>query len=190
MAQRQPQPFLNRTGNRFTNDWDGDGSLEAYEVCAGAPTGLTESEWSVSACDSLGNERVEIPDLYGESLQSALRGLEQIGLPAGARIEVNGHAGPDQVIATGPPVASEGAPGTDVDLLVNSSPRDDLWVMPSLVSRNIGLIRRFCAAHGLRLGQIHEVAYPGLSAGLVLRQYPPAGSPLSRSDIISVWVSQ
>ena len=79
---------------------------------------------------------------------------------------------------------------TDVDLLVNSSPRDELWVMPSLVSRNIGVIRRFCAAHGLRLGQIHEVAYPGLSSGLVLRQYPPAGSPLSRSDIISVWVSQ
>ena len=139
---------------------------------------------------SLGNERVEIPNLYGESLQSALRSLEQVGLPAGARIEVNGHAGPDQVIATGPPVATDVAPGTDVDLLVNASPRDELWVMPSLVSRNIGVIRRFCAAHGLRLGQIHEVTYPGLSAGLVLRQYPPAGSPLSRSDIISVWVSQ
>ena len=31
---------------------------------------------------SLGNERIEIPDLYGESLQSALRGLEQLGLPS------------------------------------------------------------------------------------------------------------
>ena len=40
---------------------------------------------------SLGNERVEIPNLYGESLQSALRSLEQVGLPAGARIEVNGQ---------------------------------------------------------------------------------------------------
>ena len=139
---------------------------------------------------SLGNERVAIPSLYGESLQSALRGLEQLNLPAGARITVDGYSGPDQVIATGPPVTTEVPPGTKVDLLINSSPHDELWVMPSLMSRNIDVIRRFCTAYGLRLGQIHEVAYPGLSAGLVLRQYPPAGSPLSRSDIISVWVSQ
>jgi len=139
---------------------------------------------------SLGNERVSIPDIYGESLQSALRGLEQLGLPVGARIGVEGLAGPDQVIATGPPMATEVPPGTAVDILVNSTPRDDLWVMPSLMSRNVSLIRRFCSAHGLRLGQVHEVSYPGLSSGLVLRQYPPAGSPLSRSDIISVWVSR
>jgi len=139
---------------------------------------------------SLGNERVAIPNLYGESLQSALRSLEQLSLPVGARVTVDGYAGPDQVIATGPPVATEVPPGTEIDLLINSSPHDELWVMPSLMSRHIGVIRRFCTAHGLRLGQIHEVAYPGVSAGLVLRQYPPAGSPLSRSDIISVWVSQ
>jgi len=139
---------------------------------------------------SLGNERVAVPDFYGESLQSALRGLETLSLPVGARIEVGGHAGPDQVIATGPPVATEVPPGTEVDILVNTNPHLDLWVMPSLLSRNVGAIRRFCSAHGLRLGQVHEVTYPGLSSGMVLRQYPPAGSPLSRSDIISVWVSQ
>jgi serine/threonine-protein kinase len=139
---------------------------------------------------SLGNERIEIPDLYGESLQSALRGLEQLGLPIGARIGVDGYAGPDQVIATGPPVATEVPPGTEVDLLINSTPRDDLWVMPSLMSRNIDVVRRFCRDHRLRLGQVHEVSYPGLGLGMVLRQYPPAGSPVSRSDIISVWVSR
>ena len=139
---------------------------------------------------SLGNERVEIPDLYGESLQSALRGLEQLTLPVGARISLDGYAGPDQVIATGPPSTTEVPPGTEIDLLINATPRDDLWVMPSLMSHNIAVIKRFCAASGLRLGQVHEVTYPGLSAGVVLRQYPAAGSPVSRSDIISVWVSR
>lgn len=139
---------------------------------------------------SLGNERVGVPDIYGESLQSALRGLDQEGLTAGARIDVYGHGGPDQVIATGPPVTTLVPPGTDVDLLINTAPREEFWVMPSLMSRNIGVVRRFCGAHALRLGQVHEVAYPGLRSGMVLRQYPPAGSPLSRSDIISVWVSR
>ena len=139
---------------------------------------------------SLGNERISVPDIHGESLQSALRGLEQLGLPVGARIRVNGHAGPDQVIASGPPRATEVPPGTEIDLLVNTTPHDQFWVMPSLKSRNVSVIRRFSSGHGLRLGQVHEVTYPGLSSGMVLRQYPPAGSPLSRSDIISVWVSR
>jgi beta-lactam-binding protein with PASTA domain len=128
--------------------------------------------------------------MHGESLQSALRALDQLGLPVGARIGIDGHGGPDQIMATGPPANSLVPPGTQVDLLINTVPREEYWVMPSLMSRHIGLVRRFCLAYALRLGQVHEVTYPGLSSGMVLRQYPPAGSPLSRSDIISVWVSQ
>lgn len=139
---------------------------------------------------SLGNERVTIPDVSGESLQSALRGLDQLGLPVGARVAVDGHGGPDQVIATGPRMATQVAPGSRVDLLINTSPREEYWVMPLLMSRSMTTVRRFCTVNGLRLGQVHEVVYPGLSSGMVLRQYPPAGSPVSRSDIISVWVSQ
>jgi serine/threonine-protein kinase len=139
---------------------------------------------------SLGSERVSVPDIRGESLQSALRGLESLGLPVGARNTVYGRGGPDQVIATGPPMATEVPPGTEIDLLVNTTPHEELWVMPSLMSQNVDLVRRFCAAHGMRLGQVHQVSYPGIAAGMVLRQYPPAGSPLSRSDIISVWVSR
>ena len=139
---------------------------------------------------SLGSERIEVPAVHGESLQSALRGLDQLGLLIGARVSVDGHGGPDQVIATGPPVATLDPPGSTVDLLINATPRDDLWVMPSLMSRQIAAVRRFCVSFGLRLGQVHEVAYPGLATGMVLRQYPPAGSPVSRSDIISVWVSR
>jgi serine/threonine-protein kinase len=139
---------------------------------------------------SLGNERVQIPNVHGESLQGAIRSLEQLGLRAGSRVVVDGHAGPDRVIATGPPVATEMPPGTDVDLLVNQTPQRELWVMPSLLSRSLASTRRFCRDSGFRLGQIHEVAYPGVARGMVLRQYPPAGSPLSRSDIISVWVSR
>jgi serine/threonine-protein kinase len=139
---------------------------------------------------SLGGERVTIPEIYGESLQSALRGLETLGLAVGARSVVVGHAGPDQVIATSPPVDADVAPGSGVDLLINTTPRDSAWVMPSLLSRDVNDIRRFCARHGLRLGQVHDVVYPGLVSGLVVRQYPPAGSPMTRSDIISLWISR
>jgi serine/threonine-protein kinase len=139
---------------------------------------------------SLGGERVEIPDISGESMQGGLRGLEQTGLGPGRRVRLNGQTGGDRILATEPPIGSEVAPATAVNLLVNVAPEHGLWVMPSLLSRSRDEVRRFCRANQLRLGQIHEVGYPGLPSGLVLRQYPPAGSPLSRGDIITIWVSR
>jgi serine/threonine-protein kinase len=145
---------------------------------------------SITVRLSLGGERVAIPDVRGESLHGSLRGLEQEGLDPGRRVQLNGQSGGDQILATEPPIGTDVAPGTAVNLLVNVAPRDDLWVMPSLLSRTGDETRQFCRANTLRLGQIHEVDYPGLAPGLVLRQYPPAGSPLTRGDIITIWVSQ
>jgi serine/threonine-protein kinase len=139
---------------------------------------------------SLGGERVEIPDIRGESLQGGLRGLEQTGLSPGRRVQLNGQSGADRILATEPPIGNEAAPNSEINLLVNVAPERELWVMPSLLSRSRDAIRSFCRNHQLRLGQIHEVSYPGLPPGLVLRQYPPAGSPLSRSDIVTIWVSK
>jgi len=145
---------------------------------------------SVTVRLSLGSERVLVPDVRGESLQGAVRGLEQASLVPGRHDEVNGQAQADQVLATDPPIGSEVAPGTVIDLLVNVTPRHALWVMPSLLSESKEQVRRFCRDHQLRLGQVHDVAYPGLPRNLVLRQYPPAGSPLSRGDIVTIWISR
>jgi serine/threonine-protein kinase len=139
---------------------------------------------------SLGGERIGIPDIHGESLHGGLRALEKVGLDPGRRSQLDGQATGDRIIATDPAVASEIAPDTEVDLLVNVSPATIVWVMPSLLSRSLEEVRPFCRGHQLRLGQVHEVEYPGLINGLVLRQYPPAGSPVSRNDIITVWVSK
>jgi len=144
----------------------------------------------VSVRVSLGSERAVVPDVRGESLPTALRQLEQVGLRPGHRVQVRGHTAADSVVATDPAIGSDVVPDTEVHLLVNVTPRRELWVMPSLLSRSLQSVRRFCRQHRLRLGQVHDVVYPGVPIETVLRQYPPAGSPLSRSDIITVWVSQ
>jgi len=139
---------------------------------------------------SLGSERVEIPDIRGDSVQSALRALERSGLVPGRQVEVKGQAGGDLVMATDPPVGSELAPGGSVDLLVNVTPLQEIWVMPVLLARSEDTVRRFCRESHLRLGQVHEIPYPGLAPGRVVRQYPLEGSRLARSDIITIWVSR
>jgi len=139
---------------------------------------------------SLGSERTAIPDLRGDSLQGSLRDLERSGLVPGRRARVDGMTGADRVLATDPPIGTLAAPGSEVHVLVNQSPDTALWVMPSLLARSTDEARRFCLAHNLRLGQIHEVPYPGLPSGFLLRQYPPEGSPVSRTDIVAIWVVQ
>jgi len=139
---------------------------------------------------SLGSERTAIPDLRGDSLQGSLHDLERSGLVPGRRARVDGMAAADRVLATDPPIGTLAAPGSEVHVLVNQSPDAALYVMPSLLAHTTEDARRFCLANRLRLGQIHEVAYPGLPSGFLLRQYPPEGSPVSRSDIVAVWVVQ
>jgi len=139
---------------------------------------------------SLGSERVVVPTVRTEPLQSALAALERVGLLPGTRYGVKGQLAGDSVVATDPPAGATVPPRAAVQVLVNVSPRQELWVMPSLLSRPLETVRRLCASQRLRLGQVHDVTYPGYAPGTVLRQYPPAGSPLSRSDIITVWVSR
>lgn len=139
---------------------------------------------------SLGSERTAIPDLRGESVQGSVRGLERAGLLPGSRSRVDGMTAADRVLATDPPIGTLASPGAEVAVLVNQGPATRLWVMPSLLTRSIEEARRFCLANQLRLGQIHKVPYPGLPRGILLRQYPPEGSPVSRADIIAIWVVQ
>jgi beta-lactam-binding protein with PASTA domain len=139
---------------------------------------------------SLGSERALTPDVRSQSLQAALRSLERQGLQPTSHAEVRGQTNGDSVLATDPPQGALVAPQAEIHLLVNTAPYRQLWVMPSLLSLRVDTVSRFCRTNHFRLGQTHEVDYPGLSSGVVLRQYPAAGSPLSRSDIITVWASK
>ena len=139
---------------------------------------------------SLGSERVTVPQLTGNSLQAAISLLDSEGLHPGRRVTVRGQAAADSVLASRPSSGTAVAPGSEVDLLLNVAPKQRLWVTPSFLSSSLDRVREFCRRHRFRIGQVHRVGYPGLAPGTILRQYPPAGSPLSRSDIIALWVSQ
>jgi len=139
---------------------------------------------------SLGSQKVSLEGLAGESVQGAELMLEQLGLRLAGTTQVDGQGPADTVLASDPPLGSQIAPGTEVKLLVNVTPARELWVMPSFVTLPAGGVERFLRRAGLRLGQVHQVPYPGIAGGTVLRQYPPSGSPVSRSDIVTLWVSQ
>jgi beta-lactam-binding protein with PASTA domain len=139
---------------------------------------------------SLGGKTIDVPEVRENSLNTAQREIERAGLTPGARARVEGEGAADSVIATDPPVGQQVAPLSRIDVLVNTAPQRQLWVMPALVSQPLERVEQFCRLNRLRLGRAREVNYPGVPSGLVLRQYPPAGSPVAPSEIITVWVSR
>lgn len=139
---------------------------------------------------SSGNRTVTVPDIVGTAVQTAVRELEMAGLTPGRRTKCEAQAAGEVVLATDPSSERKVAPGATVHLLVNRVPRKPLWIMPNLLQQPLVEARQFVRANGLRIGQVHEVDYLGQSSGTVVRQYPRSGAPLSRSDIITLWVSR
>jgi beta-lactam-binding protein with PASTA domain len=80
-------------------------------------------------------------------------------------------------------------PATGVDLLLAMAVPGERYVMPDLVYRNYDQVRPTFEAHGFKLGNVKFERYEGVAAGVILRQFPLPGHPVSREDGISLVVA-
>ncbi len=139
---------------------------------------------------SLGKAVQTVPDLVGMPLSLASSELENGGLTADAVSEVYEKAGGVVVLAQNPGAGSQVAPGSPVALLVNRSPAQTRYVMPDFVGVGEEDAARVLRALNFQLASAQRVAYPGASAGMVLRQSPAAGVPVTEAAVIALWVSR
>jgi len=61
--------------------------------------------------------------------------------------------------------------------------------MPDLIGRDVERVRTAFEARGFRVGGVRSQAYEGAPAGTILRQFPQAGFPVSRKDVLSFVVA-
>ena len=118
------------------------------------PGAHVRREWPVRITESLGGERVNIPDLTGESERAATVTIRRLSLDLGtvAHIAVPGDT--DVVLTQTPSVSSSGADGPRVSLLVSDSEANDLqtaYVMPSLTGVTYSVAAERASAVGLHL---------------------------------------
>lgn len=145
---------------------------------------------SILVVASLGPQRIPVPELQGQGLQSAQVLLAAAGLSLGRTVEVfSDRAAPGMVVAQEPSAGATVAPGVAVDLLMAREGSEETFVMPDLVYREYDPVRAFFDQRGFRLGSVKYERYEGIRPGVILRQYPPAGHPLGRRDTISLVVA-
>lgn len=145
---------------------------------------------TVAVVRSLGPQRISVPDLQGQGLQSSQVLLAASGLGLGRTVEVfDPQTEPGLVVAQSPIAGKKVAPGATVDLLFAREGSAEAYVMPDLVYRQYDSVRSYFERRGFRLGSVKYESYEGIRPGVILRQYPLAGHPLGRQDTISLVVA-
>src|SRR5215831_2780831 len=167
-----------------------DPKLPAGRIVAQEPAPGTGSrtQRSVRVWLSAGSRAATVPKLVGETERAAQLRIQQDGLLLTATSEIRSHDMPaDVVIAQTPPERSASG---QVALLVNRGESGATYVMPDLIGVNADRATDVLRNRGFRVAVVGSQSYPGVAAGIVIRQSPQAGFQIAPDEPISLEVSR
>lgn len=131
--------------------------------------------WQLRVAQSLGPQRVAIPDLSGETSRAAELNIERRGLELGATAAIpTTSAPPDQVIAQSPPANANGVAAPRISLLLSAALAPGAYVMPNLVGQTVQSATQILQNAGMRVGTVKVT-----TAGTTPNTTPASASPPS-----------
>ncbi|MFI5178943.1 MAG: PASTA domain-containing protein [Vicinamibacterales bacterium] len=161
------------------------GRIVAQEPMAGS---TARRQRSIRVWLSTGQRAATVPMLVGETERAAQMRLSQDGLTVGAVSEISSQEQPSGVVIAQNPAAK--AAGSTVALLVNRGERGESYVMPDLIGVNGDRAADLLRNHGFRVAVVGSNPYPGVAAGVVIRQSPQGGFQIGPGEPISLEVSR
>jgi eukaryotic-like serine/threonine-protein kinase len=169
-----------------------DATVPAEHVVAQEPPpgGTLKAHRAVRVWVSLGPRRVSVPPIEGESARTARIALEQAGVPVARVVEIEDPAAEGTVLVQRPPAGEADLSSSGASLLVSRGPGGATYVMPDLIGRQAGDVLAALQRAGLKVSDVRYRTYPGVEPGIVLRQTPPAGHPVSAREALSLDVSK
>jgi beta-lactam-binding protein with PASTA domain len=132
---------------------------------------------------------LQVPDLNGQSARTALLRLGQQNLKLGG-LAYTDTTLPQGIVAEEPPKGTVVAAQTAVALLVAVPVPPPAFVMPDLIDYPLDTVRPALEQRGLNVSNVKFEAYPGIADGIIIRQFPLRGAPVSGRDPITVVVSR
>lgn len=152
-----------------------------------APGTIVRGGWRVWLTQSLGPQKLAIPDLVGKDQRVATIEIRRTGLQAGSQAELyQPDAQPGSVIAQSPVAGASGIAAPVVNLLVAAPPESASlsggFVMPDLIGKNFTASALMLTHAGLQMAPLKtqeiEVApaAPASTAGAAPGE-PPAATP-------------
>lgn len=188
---------------------DVDNRYYSADIAAGhilsqspAPGSVVRREWHVRVAESLGPQKVDVPDTVGTDSRVAALRLRRAGLEVGVTAKLPFPAAEDgTVLAQDPSAHSHGIAQPSVNILV-AAPDDagpDGYVMPDLIGIPVITAQQLLSKIGLKVdtptyadvnppGEGNEAApgQPAVAPGSVIAQQPMAGARVDETNLIKL----
>jgi beta-lactam-binding protein with PASTA domain len=194
-------------------DLDVDNRYYSEDVAAGhilvqmpAAGTVVRREWHMRVAESLGPQKVDVPETVGHEERLAALQLRRVGLEVGltARLPYSAAA-EGTVLAQDPPAHAQGIARPSINLLV-AAPEDDApdgFVMPDLTGLPVVTAQAELARIGIKsaspkfvtvpiapMGNSYAAFKPPVRPGSVTAQQPPAGARILQSDTVKLTVAK
>ena len=144
--------------------------------------------WSIRVAQSLGPQRVAIPNVTGGSERVAELNIRRRGLSLGSIAHVNlPDVSQDQVISQSPPANASGVSAPKISLLVSDGPEPLIYVMPNLTGQPLGSAMLALQDAGIKVGKVSVLPPP---SPLEPQTAPVAPSAVSEPSAASMIVTQ
>ncbi len=178
-----------------------------------APGTKVRKQWNVRVTQSLGPQRVAIPNVLGQQEREATLNIRHVGLNVGIIAHIPGQAGdaPGVVLAQSPPPNAPGVDRPRVSILLSQTDPlpPNAFVMPDVVRMNYAQAVLVLSNAGLHVAAAQDVvmgvpaapapatpaAAPApttstIAVGTVIAQSPPAGHRITAADNIHLSVAR
>jgi beta-lactam-binding protein with PASTA domain len=194
-------------------DLDVDNRYYSDDVAAGyiltqspAPGTVVRREWHMRIAESLGPQKVDVPEAVGKEERVAALNLRRVGLEVGmtARLPY-AKAAEGTVLAQDPPAHAQGIARPSINLLV-AAPEDDAadgFVMPDLTGLPVVSAQAELTGVGIKsasprfvdvpvapVGSGNAAPRPPVKPGAVTAQDPPAGARVDQSTLVKLTVAK
>lgn len=179
--------LLDREGGFYSHDVP-EGHVLSQVPAAGT---LVRRGWHLRIAESLGQQRVAVPDLLHQSQRAAEINITRRGLDVGTVAVAHiPDQPPDQVVAQSPSPNAQGVASPKINLLVTAPAEPAAFIMPSFTGRPFAEASKAIQDGQLRVAVINNVPAPGLPAGTVLKQSPGAGQKVTPGTAVTLDVAQ
>jgi beta-lactam-binding protein with PASTA domain len=173
------------------------------------PGTVVRREWRVRVAESLGPQKVEVPDTVGKEERVAALELRRVGLEVGATARLPygspRRAAEGTVLAQDPPPHAQGIAQPSINLLLAASDdgAPDGFVMPDLTGLPLASAQAHLARAGIKAATARMVdapvgqagsgdapLKPPVKPGLVRSQQPLAGARVDQSTLVKLAVAK
>ena len=184
------------------------GDVTAGHILSQSPAAGTvvRREWRVRVAESLGPQKVEVPETVGLDERVTSLRLRRVGLEAGVTARLHwGKAAEGPVLAQDPPAHAQGIARPSINLLV-AAPEDnapDGFVMPDLSGLPVVTAQAELKRVGIQSARPQFVDVPvapvgsgnaapemPVKPGSVIAQQPAAGTRVVQDDLVQLTVAK